>query len=211
MTSSKASSHEGIRRSSRSTFRMWLGAALAILFLAVGATRSQGMLRMIQMPTYSSVSQQTQMQTQIPLQLCLHERGHDGWWVQDWDYASTAQYGNMPVTNKSEVFRAHRNFVPTEEQPYRWATSWRWVDETCPVQLVALEGFCRVCNDLNISLVYVLGDSLQAAASFLYLPPRALGLSPQGWKFTFALGTFDSAMSRPLLGCVACSYKMDCR
>jgi hypothetical protein len=98
-------------------------------------------------------------------QLCLHERGHDGWWVQDWDYASTAQYGNMPVTNKSELFRAHRNFVSTEEQPYRWATSWRWVDETCAVQLVALEGFCRVCHDLNISLVYVLGDSLQAAFS----------------------------------------------
>jgi FkbM family methyltransferase len=49
---------------------MWLGAGLAILFLAVGATRSQGMLRMIQMPAYSSVSQQMQRQrqAQIPLQ-----------------------------------------------------------------------------------------------------------------------------------------------
>jgi hypothetical protein len=90
---------------------------------------------------------------------CLNLRGSSGKWVQDWQYANQSNY---QVDTYTSWHLAAQSFTPTPEQPFRLATSWRWYDDNCPVSLVEKVGFCRVCLDLGITRILIVGDSLSA-------------------------------------------------
>jgi len=101
---------------------------------------------------------------------CLTHRGIQGRWVQDWEYAKTAQYDTYPFNisklksqldwqKKRDRF-AQQRFGPTPDAPFRWATSWRWQDDLCNVSLISLEGLCQLSDRLHISRYHAVGDSI---------------------------------------------------
>jgi hypothetical protein len=105
---------------------------------------------------------------------CIHERGLDGYWLQDWTYANRTNYPNHG--SYSNWHLANQKFTSTPSQPLRLATSFRWVDKKCPVHEVNLEDFCNSCMTLKISQILIMGDSLsieftQALQSLLGFPP----------------------------------------
>lgn len=87
-------------------------------------------------------------------QICLKLRGRIGGWEQDMDYARSAQYVK-DLYQFSEF-----DIEPTPEMPYRLATTFRWTDGICPLQLVKREGFCRLMQNLGLTRIYFVGDSL---------------------------------------------------
>jgi len=59
--------------------------------------------------------------------------------VQDWDFAK--EYGNyrervVPVSSVGR--RTHGRFRPSEDAPFRWPTSWKWVDRSSMSNITAL-------------------------------------------------------------------------
>ena len=42
------------------------------------------------------------------------------------------------------------------------ATVWKWIDDNSPVTEISLDGFCKVCHHLDITHIFIVGDSLQA-------------------------------------------------
>ena len=95
----------------------------------------------------------------LPAKECLFRRGTQGRWVRDWDYANQA----APLVRTS-WWQQYMQFVPTDDAPYRWETSWRWQDDLCPVEpLLSLEEWCRLCEHLRVDRVFVAGDSTNQA------------------------------------------------
>jgi len=108
--------------------------------------------------------------------VCLLERGSSGQWIQDWDYANRSSYLNFG--SYSTWHLAASNFTPTPEQPFRLATSYRWEDDSCPLQEVNYGDFCQACYRLHIHQVLVMGDSL--SIEFLQSLQSLLGFPPTG-------------------------------
>ena len=102
-------------------------------------------------------------------QYCEQHRGYSGKWVLDWDYAKTAQYPTIGSMPKAVI--ANDAYRPTEEEPYRRATAFRWQDDhnsECPISRPMQDGlqeFCRVCERLDIDRIWVAGDSLSEGFS----------------------------------------------
>mmetsp|Transcript_9909 Transcript_9909/g.15259 ORF Transcript_9909/g.15259 Transcript_9909/m.15259 type:complete len:411 (+) Transcript_9909:68-1300(+) len=86
---------------------------------------------------------------------CEIERGQSGIWVQDMQYGALAQY-KIPLKR----FRNFPSFVPSPEQPFRKSTTFKWVDNSCPVHLITLEGLCHAMKALDLSRIHIVGDSL---------------------------------------------------
>lgn len=116
-------------------------------------------------------------------------RGSSGRWILDFNYSYRHDYPNYGSYSTWHI--AAQNFTPTNEQPYRLAASYRWVDDSHPKLLngtaapgygplreISLDEFCAACHKLNISRILSLGDSLsnQFKQSLLSL----LGFPPQG-------------------------------
>jgi GDSL/SGNH-like Acyl-Esterase family found in Pmr5 and Cas1p len=85
--------------------------------------------------------------------MCLRLRGRLGRWEQDMTYAKTAQY----ITN---LGRFQGGFEPTPAMPYRLATTYRWVDDLCPVHTLQMNSFCDTMQSLHLTRIYFVGDSL---------------------------------------------------
>ena len=62
---------------------------------------------------------------------CIVERGSSGKWIYDLDYANRTNYIIKSIGAANWAIAAN-NFQATKEQPFRFATTWRWQDETCP-------------------------------------------------------------------------------
>lgn len=117
---------------------------------------------------------QATKQKQEDKNYCLHERGLDGYWLQDWRYANRTNYPNHG--SYSNWHLANQKFTSTQSQPFRLATSFRWVDKKCPVHEVNVEEFCNSFMVLGLNQVLIMGDSLsieftQALQSLLGFPP----------------------------------------
>jgi hypothetical protein len=113
---------------------------------------------------------------------CLQNRGTQGHWVLDWDYAAAHQYPTFGTFPRSMIanqrFQSKNN---ENEYPYLPATAYRWQEDTytpdtdtsasddqsprptCSTPLLTADGFCRVAAALNVTRVYTAGDSLQEA------------------------------------------------
>ena len=103
---------------------------------------------------------------------CSQIRSQAGHWEQDLDMAPKMQYamGQEPFA----AGRANHFYVPTEEEPYRKPTTYKWVQNLypqCEVPLLTREKFCSTVTKLGLSRVMFLGDSLQGyqAESFWFL------------------------------------------
>jgi len=112
---------------------------------------------------------------------CMNVRGESGKWVQDWTYANRTNYQNYG--SYSTYHLAAQCFKPMPEQPFRLATAWRWEDDNCPVTEITREGFCRVCEKLNITRIISAGDSLSQQFRFLLL--SLAGNPPKGRAVNF--------------------------
>ena len=107
---------------------------------------------------------------------------------KDWDYAHRSSYPNYG----SEVDIKHladQNFTRTPSQPYRLATSYRWIDDECPIQEVNVEEFCAACVVLGIHQILVLGDSLNT--EFVQSLQSLLGFPPKGRRATVLTARFQ--------------------
>ena len=113
-------------------------------------------------------------------QFCLERRGTSGRWIQDWEYANRSSYPNYG--SYSTWHLAEKNFTPTPSQPYRLATSYRWIDDECPIHEVDVEDFCGTCVALGIHQILFLGDSLNI--EFVQSLQSLLGFPPEGRRAT---------------------------
>lgn len=86
-------------------------------------------------------------------------RGWDGKWVQDQEYArkhaylDAVQLANFGVTGNMPNFTAETSLRLN-------STLWKWVDSNSPVTEISLDGFCKVCEELDITRIFFVGDSL---------------------------------------------------
>mmetsp|Transcript_20640 Transcript_20640/g.30334 ORF Transcript_20640/g.30334 Transcript_20640/m.30334 type:complete len:814 (+) Transcript_20640:44-2485(+) len=106
-----------------------------------------------------SFSQRALMPPPNPSQ-CRHVRGRVGSWVQDMEYAKVAQY-QTPISYYAG--KADRLFVPTQDQPFRIPSTYRWVDTMypqCQTEIATLEGMCQVMQSLGLRRILFVGDSL---------------------------------------------------
>ena len=92
---------------------------------------------------------------------CLKVLGKNGTWIQDWEFAAKYGQHQTPPVKESGPYVASllRRFRPSEEAPYRFETSWRWVDHnnlepSCQVDYT-LDGpkLYNVLHGLDIGLV----------------------------------------------------------
>ncbi|CAJ1951442.1 unnamed protein product [Cylindrotheca closterium] len=98
---------------------------------------------------------------------CLWKSGINGSWVQDFDFARDyGQYEEPWVIEEGPFQRCTAGaFQPSEDAPFPWRTSWRWVDHEsdCQVDILTLDKFCKVLQRLNVKRILFFGDSLTDA------------------------------------------------
>lgn len=112
---------------------------------------------------------------------CLERRGTRGRWVQSWDYARRSNYTVYGSYNLAHV--ATQRFQPTDDMPFRKATSWMWQDDECPVHEVSLKQFCQACRKLDLTRFLMIGDSL--TFQFVFSLLSLLGFPPRNRRWSF--------------------------
>ena len=98
---------------------------------------------------------------------CSKILGQNGTWIQDWNYSAMhGQYPSRAVPNKPYGARTYGRFQPSDDAPFPWPTSFRWVDsnslgEGCQIDYT-MNGstFCDLLLKLEIGMVIFSGDSL---------------------------------------------------
>jgi hypothetical protein len=117
-------------------------------------------------PTLHPTSSLSEMPTTTPAVSsapdCLTSRGSSGRWIQDWQYANRTNYIKPNQAAHYKWHTGSRLFKATPEQPFRYATSFRWEDDHCPVSEISRDGFCATCCKLGISRLLILGDSMSS-------------------------------------------------
>ena len=98
---------------------------------------------------------------------CLWKTGINGSWVQDFDFARDHGQYEKPWVIEEGPFqrRTAGAFQPSEDVPFPWRTSWRWVDyeADCQIHILTLHKFCKVLHRLNVQRILFFGDSLTEA------------------------------------------------
>jgi hypothetical protein len=100
---------------------------------------------------------------------CSKILGQNGTWIQDWNYSAT--HGQYPPTRRLIPLGpwargSHGSFQPSEDAPFPWPTSFRWVDsnsldEGCQIDhTMTAATFCHVLLKLDIGSVLFSGDSM---------------------------------------------------
>ena len=79
---------------------------------------------------------------------CLWKAGINGSWVQDFEFAENyGQYPTPLVIPQGPYFRRTAGaFIPSEDAPFPWRTSWKWVDHECSVDVMTYDGICRILD-----------------------------------------------------------------
>jgi hypothetical protein len=86
-------------------------------------------------------------------------RGQEGKWVQDWEYARRNAYIDHVQLHEWGITPGMSNYT-VETALLLNSTSWNWVDTNSPVTEITLDGFCKVCYELDITRLFIIGDSL---------------------------------------------------
>lgn len=107
---------------------------------------------------------------------CMLKRDN-GKWTHDWEYANRTSYKIGPTYTTWHI--QEQKFQATPEQPFRFATGWKWEDEKCPVSEATMANFCLMASRLNLTRILVMGDSkgIQFGVSLTSLlgqPPPSL-------------------------------------
>jgi hypothetical protein len=127
---------------------------------------------------------------------CMLERGLNGKWIHDWGYANRTNYKIGPTYTTWHL--PEQKFQATPEQPFRFATGWKWEDEKCPVHEATMENFCLMASRLNLTRILVMGDSkgIQFGVSLTSLlgqPPPSLFFNRISRPFRIPCTIFDSS------------------
>ena len=93
---------------------------------------------------------------------CIWKAGIDGSWVQDFDFARDYGQYDTPraIADGPYGKRTAGAHVPSKDAPFPWRTSWKWVDQECPVDVMTYVGICHILKRLNIRRLLFYGDSL---------------------------------------------------
>jgi len=92
---------------------------------------------------------------------CNHIRGRSGSWTYNASYANASYYKDPAWIRGAE----------TVNGPYKHS-SWTWKsDSDCPITLLNLNGFCLAMQTMNLTRMFVLGDSMEfmRLVSFFHL------------------------------------------
>jgi hypothetical protein len=107
---------------------------------------------------------------------CSKILGQNGTWIQDWNYSAThGQYPSRVTPHGPFEKRTHGKFQPSDDAPFPWPTSFRWVDsnsldEGCQIDYTMHAAtFCDVLLKLDIGRVLFSGDSLARGMRFSLL------------------------------------------
>jgi len=99
---------------------------------------------------------------------CRHLRGRFGQWVQDLSMAPMLQYGS-PL-NHHVYGQADKAYQPTQANPFRRSTTFRWEATEFPFcgvnNLMTKENLCQALESLGITQFFIVGDSLQQSQAF---------------------------------------------
>jgi hypothetical protein len=101
---------------------------------------------------------------------CSKILGQNGTWIQDWNYSAThGQYPSRAIPQKPHDRKTHDKFQPSDDAPFPWPTSFRWVDSnsldhegsSCQIDYTMTAAtFCDALLKLDIGMVIFSGDSL---------------------------------------------------
>ncbi|EED86838.1 predicted protein [Thalassiosira pseudonana CCMP1335] len=94
---------------------------------------------------------------------CLSEAGVNGTWIQDWDFATNhGQFEYRLYPRGPFGDRTYGSFVPSDDAPFPWETSWKWKDynEDCQVDIMTHDMMCEVLTQLSVDRIFFYGDSL---------------------------------------------------
>ena len=89
---------------------------------------------------------------------CLWNSGRNGSWVQDWDFAK--EHGQYPdplvIPNGPFLRKTHLRFRPSDDAPFAWPSSWKWVDndKDCQVDIMTHAELCKVLVKEKRSIVF---------------------------------------------------------
>lgn len=98
-------------------------------------------------------------------------RGTSGKWVKDWNFAKRAGY-----IHANSITEWGISNLTLETALKRNATAWKWIDDNSPVTEISLDGFCKVCHHLDITRLFIVGDSL--SRGFRFSLEALLGIPP---------------------------------
>jgi hypothetical protein len=93
---------------------------------------------------------------------CLWNSGRNGSWVQDWDFAK--EHGQYPnpwvIPHGPYATRTHFRFRPSDDAPFSWPSSWKWVDngKDCQVDIMTHDELCKVLIKEKIHRILFFGD-----------------------------------------------------
>jgi len=93
---------------------------------------------------------------------CLWNAGINGSWVQDFDFARNhGQYVTPWVVPDGPYGKRTGNaHVASEDAPFPWRTSWKWMDHQCSVDVMTYDNICHALRKLEIRHILFFGDSL---------------------------------------------------
>ena len=136
---------------------------------------------------------------------CRFVRGRVGNWVQDMEYAATAQY-RTPLAhysgNAERHFRKKVEKKIIKDMDFRPPTTYRWVEsryQTCQTSLVSKHGVCDLLSRLDVRRIFALGDSLSlqmAQSLWMWLSSEGNSPTPKGtlepnFQHTISCPAFD--------------------
>jgi hypothetical protein len=98
---------------------------------------------------------------------CLKVRGTHGHWYEDKTYAARVEHPAYYSTGfRAAKYRRQKNKKEVPEESFLGQTMWAW-NETryhqCQLQWLDLDLFCNTMQSLNLTRVFLVGDSLMGA------------------------------------------------
>ena len=106
----------------------------------------------------ANANRQAHLSAQNKISYCSKQRGSHGQWELDWNYAKTAQYAT-PGSQPPAVL-ANYLYKPTDQEPFRRATAYKWVDDKkrkCPVSRIMEDGRHEFIRSPSLSRLTAFG------------------------------------------------------
>jgi hypothetical protein len=104
---------------------------------------------------------------------CLLTAGKNGTWVQDWEFARKYGQYSYPWAVPAGPYCRHKfeAFRPSNDAPFTWPTSWKWVDHDpdCQVNIVTHNALCEVLGKHKIHRILFYGDVSAAEVDFDFI------------------------------------------
>jgi hypothetical protein len=102
---------------------------------------------------------------------CSNVLGNNGTWIRDWEFARDyGQYQELRIDPLTPFLQGTwARFRPSEEAPFPWQTSYRWVDDNphgCQIDYTLATSCPKTCDllhQLGVNRILFFGDSMSDA------------------------------------------------